>query len=76
MPFTSLMMRRDTSSKNSKGRWAEAGGHEVYGLHRAQADHVFVASGIPHHAYRLHRQEYSKGLTDLVVQAVIRAAPR
>src|SRR6478736_4049361 len=44
-------------------------GHEIDRLNRAQCDDPLVRARVADDAHGLHRQEYSKGLTDFVVQA-------
>src|SRR6266478_881331 len=45
------------------------GGHEVFGLHGPQGDHVFVSAVVAHDADRLNRQKHGKVLGGLPVPA-------
>src|SRR5438876_445493 len=40
------------------GELRPVGGHEILTLHRPNRNHVFIGSAVPHHADRLHRQQY------------------
>src|SRR5262245_10393004 len=47
----------------------EIGGHAVRRCHRTQAYDIFVGAIIAHDADRFHRQQYGKGLPDVVILA-------